>query len=76
MVGASLLAPWGWNYGNLLGLTWIINISPVGCLFMALVYLFRVIASAIIGVFCFIAALIKYTAIRNAERTAEIEWNN
>lgn len=72
----AFFAPWGWNYGNLLGLTWFFNINPAGCIFMVLVYLFRAIVSAIIGVFCFIAAIIKYVKIKNAEKTAEIELNS
>ncbi|MBQ9309361.1 MAG: hypothetical protein IJ222_00675 [Bacteroidales bacterium] len=69
----AFFAPWGWNYGNVLGLTWFFNLNPTGCLFMMLIYLFRAIVSAIIGVFCFIAAIVKFQKIRDAERTAEIE---
>lgn len=72
----AFFAPWGWNYGNLLGLTWFFNMNPAGCLLMFFVYLFRAIVSAIVGVFCFIAALIKFVKIKKAEKTAEIEMNN
>ena len=72
----SLIAffiPWGWNYANLLGLTWFFSFNPGGFILMLLVYLFRAIVSAVIGVFCFIAAVIKFTKIKKAEKTVEIE---
>lgn len=69
----AFFAPFGWNYANLLGLTWFFNMNPAGCLFMVIVYLFRAILASIIGVFCFIAAIVKYREIVKAEKTAEIE---
>lgn len=72
----AFFAPWGWGYGNLFGLRWFFNTNPAGCIIMVLFYLFKAIVSAIIGVFCFIAALIKYVKIKKAEKTVEIEMNN
>lgn len=72
----AFFAPYGWNYANLLGLTWFFNINPSGCLLMAFVYTFRALVASVIGVFCFFAAIFRFMKLKKAEKTIEIEMNN
>lgn len=71
----AFFLPWGWKYSNLLGLSWFFNLNPTGIVLMLLYYILKAIIAAIVGVFCFIAAINKYRKIKKAEKTAEIEMN-
>lgn len=72
----SLIAfflPWGWKYSNLLGWSWFFNLNPSGIVLMLLYYILKAIIAAIVGVFCFFAALNRYRKIQKVARTDEIE---
>lgn len=69
----AFFVPYGWNYGNLLGLTWFFSISPDGCIMMVFYYFFKALIASFIGIFAFIAAIIRFVKIVKAEKTAEIE---
>ncbi len=69
----AFFAPYGWRYANLLGLTWFFNLNVAGCFWMMVIYSFRAVVATLIGVFCFIAAMIKYIHLFVAEKTSKIE---
>lgn len=72
----AFFIPFGWRYANLLGLTWSFNLNAAGFLLMFFVYSFRICVAVILGIPCFLIALIKLYKISAAAKTAEIEEIN
>lgn len=69
----AFFIPFGWKYANLLGLTWFFNFNPSGIILMIFVYLFRALVAVVLGIPCFIVALVKFIKLTIAARTREIE---